>query len=119
MKCHRCKNEIQETDSSITTGYGNDKDGNPICYPCWGEIDKEWMVKHGKITLYLTRGNNEDVVCNWPGSLMFLVKRLRTGRHNIAGTQTHVWFTGPEGKTWWGRQYGRWSELCHCKRLGG
>ena len=116
MQCSKCKQEIVKPDDGFATGYGVDKDNNKICYPCCGELDKEYMLKHGRIVLYLTVKDGQDTVCNWPNSLSFPAVATQ-GNHNIAGTQAHAYFIGPDSKLWWGRQYGQWSELCYCKRL--
>lgn len=69
------------------------------------------MRQDGRVVLYLHGGE----VANWPGSLRFPCLASE-GCHNIAGTQTvaYFWF---EGEPWIGRQYGRYSELCYCRRL--
>ena len=116
MQCSRCGQEIVNPSNSFGTGYAKDKDGRMFCYACCGKLDKEHMLKHGVIILYLTRKDGQDIVCNWPNTLSFPAV-VTQGKHNIAGTQAHAYFIGPDGKLWHGRQYGRGSELCRCKRL--
>lgn len=104
--------------TEFTPGYGIDKQGKRICYKCCGEMDKETMIKTGKITLYLCQdGVNGSKVSNWPDSLSFKVSYLKKGRHNIARTRYDFWFTGPDGKQWHGVNYGENSMLANCKRI--
>jgi len=103
------------------TGYAETDDGERVCYDCCAGRDRGFMAKEGRIILYLTeRARDADSrkhysVGNWPGTLRFQAVAHR-GRHNIAGTRTDVWFTGPDGHIWHGVQFGNFSELCHCKR---
>jgi len=116
MKCSRCNVEINNREP-FTTGYGIDKDNNKFCYSCCAEFDKEQMEKHDKIILYLAGAPYGSEVTNWPGSLRFKVDGSSHGKHNLAETQTHVWFKDHLDRTWWGRQYGDFSDLCYCKLL--
>lgn len=70
------------------------------------------MVATGRATLYLDGLN----ILDWPGRLRFRAARRSTGRHNIAGTRTDVWFVGPDGAAWHGVQYGQNTQIVHCKR---
>jgi len=84
--------------------------------PVAREMDKATMIEKGhsrNLPLYLSR----DEVTNWPGSLRFRVSYQRKGRHNIAGSRTTVYFTGPEGKRWYGVQYGEFTQIVHCRRM--
>ena len=98
--------------SDITRGYGTDADGKRQCYQCCADLDRAYMIEHGRIALYLT----DKAITNWPASLSFPVLSRTTGRHNIAGVRYDVWFRGPDGATWHGVQYGDNTQICHCKR---
>ena len=98
---------------SSTTGYGVTADGRKHCYQCCAETDRKAMNETGRATLYLT----DKGVVNWPGSLSFSVTRRRKGQHNIARTREDVWFTGPDGAPWHGVQYGKNTQICHCRRI--
>lgn len=112
--------------NGCSTGYGVDNDGKKHCFACCGERDREEMVKTGKAVLYLSNsaalilGDCVPLpkwhVSNWPGTLK-LSAYVRTGRHNIAGKRYDAWFTGPDGKAWWGVTYGDNTQICHCRRL--
>jgi len=69
------------------------------------------MRKDRKIVFYLHNKN----VTNWPRTLKFKAY-IREGKHNIARIQRSVYFKF-EGKQWYGKQYGDFSELCYCKQL--
>lgn len=115
MNCEQCGKEIVKPTDSFTTGYGIDENGRKICYECCAKQDESWMNEHGKITLYFT-GNN---ITNWPGSLSFKALYVKKSFHNIAGYVNFVTFKDHNGKLWYGRQYGAWSDICHCKRYKG
>lgn len=116
MNCDNCKLLIDDGKYGLR---GNDE---KICYKCCAELDKEYMRKNGKITLYLTceqvkrtrprkcRGE----VTNWPGSLRFSC-HTRSGRHNIVGNRYDCWFVF-EGYEWHGVTYGDNTQICHCKK---
>lgn len=108
-----CGHTIQKQSDSITTGYGRDEHNRTLCYACCADKDREYMRTHNRISLYFADGE----VANWPGSLKFKPTLIRHGSHNIAGTRTDVWFTGPDDSRWHGVQFGRWSQICRCKRL--
>jgi len=112
--CSRC-GETKELQRSGGTGYATNDAGDKICYACCGEIDAEYMLEHGEITLYFN--HRRGAVENWPGTLMFHITNCNVGKHNIAGVQRHVYFNGPGGRKWWGLQVGDDSELCYCKRM--
>lgn len=86
--------------------------GKKYCYECCAELDREFMLKNSKITLYLT----EKYVTNWPGTLKFEISTVKDGFHNIARTRTDVWFIGPDNHVWWGVNYGDFSQILYCKR---
>ena len=75
------------------------------------------MRDTGRAVLYLTEGADGAVVTDWPGVLKFPVRYKRTGSHNRAGKRVDGWFTGPDGREWWGVNYGHNSQTCHCRRL--
>lgn len=118
--CTVCKQT--KTYTGLGSGYGEDSEGNKVCYECCGKQDKEWMQKEGKILLYLTTepawkgaGYGTAYISNWPDSLKF-TGRYRRGRHNIARYQYNVKFTGPDGFIWTGRTVGDMTQVCHCRR---
>lgn len=105
-------------------GYGVGPDRKTFCHACCAEHDKNAMVREGRATLYLVRNHavrdNHDSgyyeVVNWPGSLKFPVYYYSVGAHNISGERVDVWFHGPDGFVWHGRQYGHMSDVCRCTR---
>lgn len=121
-KCATCRMEIPPWQKGEPcSNYGRDRSCHKHCIPCCGERDRRSMVKHGRATLYLTYDRSKGVggeITNWPGNLRFAC-RVRIGRHNIAGRRYDAWFTGPDGREWHGVQYGDWTQIIHCKRIGG
>lgn len=124
--CHRCRVTKPIRDEGLVVGYAKDDKDNYLCYECCGEIDRDYMLEQGKITLYLTceptwkerslEGRKQaGIVSNWPGTLKFTC-RTRVGDHNIARYRYDCWFTGPDGYIWHGIQYGDNTQICHCKR---
>ena len=111
--CSKCGSEITHNDN-FTAGYGLDDQNNKICYACCGEIDKDFMREHGKITLYLVERQGKWFVTNWPSSLEFRAS-VKVGHHNIAGKRYDAWFVF-EGYYWHGVKYGDNTEICHCKK---
>lgn len=103
--------------SPSSTGYGSMADGSRHCWDCCAKVDREYMLKHGKITLYLSKEAKGHKVSNWPGSLSFAVTGgPRRSYHNMAHYRYDVWFFGPDDHLWHGVQYGDNTQLCHCKR---
>jgi hypothetical protein len=100
----------------ITTGYGIDSNNKTHCYACIAELDKQWMIDNGNITLYLNE--QKRTVSNWPGSLTFHVKALWKGYHNFFRCeQVFARFIGPDGKVWSGKQVtSGYTQLINCKR---
>lgn len=84
-----------------------------VCYDCCAVIDKAWMEKTGRATLYVSDG----MVSNWPGTLRFAARVVK-GKHNIARTRYDVWFQDHTGREWHGVQYGENTQICRCRRLG-
>lgn len=121
MSVHRfvCVDYGQEKThvDSLTTGYGINRAGNKVCYECCGKRDSVDMSATGRAVLYLTNGPEGMVVSNWPGTLKFHIQYNRMGAHNLAGRRVDVWFTDTDGRKWHGVNYGRNSQLCHCRRL--
>lgn len=110
--CFECGRTLP-VKSSGGTGYARDNSNRAICYDCCADRDRETMEETGRIALYLT---GREII-NWPGTLRFPVRHSRLGRHNLSGTRTDVWFQGPDGAEWHGVQYGKFSQICRCKRL--
>lgn len=116
FRCGRCGEVKPVNVGGVSTGYGWEAispDSKPICFECCGHLDRERMAGTGRATLYLDDG----WVTNWPGTLKLRVRSARTGKHNLAGKRVDVWFTDEAGARWHGVQYGRWTQICHCKRL--
>lgn len=113
--CQSCHAEKTHNDT-FTTGYGRTSHGVKICFECCGKQDKKRLIDNGKGYLYLTEKDGKKIVGNWPGTLTIPVYSSKTGRHNIAGTRTDVWFMFG-GKRWHGTQYGKWTQICHVKRV--
>ena len=88
-----------------------------VCYDCCGKRDRIEMEDKGRIVLYLSKNQDGWFVSNWPGTLKFRVEECSSGNHNIAGTRDDVWFTGPNGRRWWGVCYGSNTQICRCRRL--
>ncbi len=127
--CCKC-GKTKPVQTSGGTGYAG-SEYHKVCYDCCAIEDKEYMLKEGKITLYLTGGIGHDKdgrkmvsatwfgethVSNWPGILKFTVEHIRLGYHNFARYRYDVWFKGPDGFEWHGVQYGDNTQICHCKR---
>lgn len=113
-KVHVNPNGCGGTGYAIVREEGSEK---KVCYDCCAKRDIVEMIETGRIVLYLAKRDTGWAVTNWPGTLSFRVRFNRTGRHNIAGVREDVWFTGPDGREWWGVNYGYNTQLCHCKRL--
>ena len=111
--CSRCGKTKTNKDKH-TTGYATDNKGNKICFSCCANVDKEQMIKSGKIVLYLN--SRDKVVSNWPGTLKIKVDTINKGKHNIAGNRNDIYFSF-NGKKWHGVQLGNNSDICRCKQL--
>lgn len=97
--------------------HGIRPDGARVCYECCAVTDRADMEETGRAVLYLTATTGHDItVTNWPGTLRINVRRIRKGRHNIAGTRYDVWFTA-DNRIWHGVQYGEGTQIVYCKRL--
>lgn len=95
-------------------GYGIDINNKTYCYACCANQDKTTMRQNKRIVLYLN--DTQGYVSNWPGSLKIKTTAQYIGRHNIAGTQTRIYFKFDD-KFWTGIQYGNNTQLCYCKEL--
>jgi len=105
-RCHKIKPVFSNPESTFAPEYGVDPTMSKLsptfdltCWQCCGEIDKETMVRDGRIVLYLVEGKPGDKistdpyhheVTNWPGTIRFQVFNISEGRHNLAGTRTDV-----------------------------
>lgn len=120
FNCVHC-GAVKPVQESGGTGYACREDGSKICYECCAVLDKQTLILEGnsrKLPLYLSEDSEGWKVSNWPGTLIFrLGKRVQRGKHNIAGSRIDVWFSGPDGKRWWGVQYGKWTQIIHCRRV--
>lgn len=99
------------TDTNGGTGYGLNAAGDKVCYACCAVNDSKalgTLKPKEKLLLYY----NGKEVTNWPGSLRITPTGTRVGRHNIARTQTTVYFMH-QGSQFTGRQYGNNSEILH------
>ncbi len=116
--CTTCLQALPAVPMTGGTGYGIDNEGNKHCYLCCSVRELVRMHETGKATLYLSKDERGVyVVTDWPGTLRFNALNVRDGRHNIAGTRTDVEFYVPsEGRWWYGTQYGKWTQIIHCKR---
>lgn len=114
-RCADCKTLLEPIGHS--PGCGLRSDGSKLCYACCAIVDADQMDKTGKATLYL-RGNllTGQELTNWPGSLRITVFVSKSGKHNMAGCRTDVWFRFNK-QFWHGVQYGENTQLCHCKRV--
>jgi hypothetical protein len=115
--CDHCK-RTKTVYSNITTGHAIGCNGEKVCYYCAARQELKEMHATGKTCLYLSKdADGQDVVTNWPNSLVLRVFGMTKGRHNIAGTRYDVWFFDDEKNLWHGVQYGENTQICHCKRL--
>jgi hypothetical protein len=94
-----------------------------LCYDCSALTDYEFMLKYGKISLYLTIREvgaaalyQSATISNWPGTLKFPCGQVRLGNHNMAGTQINTWFAGPDGHLWWARKVGDSHDIAMCRK---
>ncbi len=117
--CDGCARDIDRPKSPGGVGYGVAEDGRVICYVCGAQETRARMAdptSDGREILYLVRDGPDWIVTDWPGKLRFPVGVSKTGRHNMAGSRIDVWFHGPDGRTWWGVQYGENTQVIHCRR---
>lgn len=116
--CYDCKKEIV-TPRCGGTGYAIDSQHNDryICYACCAVRDRNDMDKTGRAVLYFTGSPFRWTVGNWPGTLSYPVRHVNEGLHNFTGSRLDFWFTDHVGRRWWGVQYGRNTDIAHCRRL--
>jgi hypothetical protein len=136
FECGQCHNIIPLITGGCGTGYGyaeTSHTAKPICYACCGENDRKQMVANGRITLYVTVPNicekagyqcyfvplTEGKVSNWPATLEFQIAHIKRSWGYGFGRQFpvyHVWFRGPDGHVWYGRNAGYSNQLLACQR---
>lgn len=107
--CSQCG--LTKPEETTGTGYGVDAAGNKVCYTCCGVNDSQaldTLRPKEKLLLYW----NGKEVTNWPGSLRITPIGHRVGNHNIARSQTTVYFKH-HGANFIGRQYGDNSQILH------
>lgn len=118
-------------------GYRISAAGERVCFACSAELDRQRMMKQGRATLYLnlrfdtSRGRqkcsvtgrlrfpvsiSDSYVSDFTSTLRFPAKKIKITKHNLAGIQYYVWFTGPDGCEWVGVQVGDKTQICHCRR---
>lgn len=117
FQCKQC-HHIIELQKNGGTGYALNNSNELICYSCCGENDRQRMIDNKKIVLYLVTYKDDFLkylVINWPGTLRIPIRKVKIGKHNIAGTRTDVWFVF-NGYWWHGVNYGDNSQICHCKQ---
>ena len=122
--CIDCGKKIKS--EGMETGYATRSADNVlgkkpgfVCYLCSGWDDLCVMKKTGhskNLPLYLNQKEDGWFVENWPSTIKFPVIRHMTGRHNIAGTRIDVWFYAHDGFLWHGVQYGKMTNIVHCRR---
>ena len=105
------------------TGYATYDGGAKVCYGCCAVRDLASMRETGKATLYLTIVNDTFMpgvpmasVSNWPGTLKFVVYRVRKGRHNMARVRYDFTFE-VKGAPWVGVTYGDDTQIAHCRKV--
>ena len=114
--CHQC-GQTKTHEDDFTNGYGEDRDGNKICFACCGLNDAKELKElpiGGKTTLYMD--TKEKTLSNWPGTLKISLPYIRTGRHNIAGKRYDAWFNY-EGNKFHAVTYGDSTQIAHIKRI--
>lgn len=109
------------------TGYGADGNtGKRSCYACCADIERAFMIEHGRTTLYLIRrqsadGKDYDIftrhVSDWSGHLSF--RCIETRHYPRAGgfgsQRTDAWFNGPDGHVWHAINRGD-MQIASCRR---
>lgn len=94
--------------SSITRGYGQDRDGKRHCYACCLSRELEAMDRDGRINAYLSSDGRH--ITDWPGGILAVVMRTTVTDAGgfCRGTQiTRVWAQDRHGAWWHGRGSGR------------
>jgi hypothetical protein len=116
--CDQC-HKVVVPQSSSTTGYGINDNGEHICYACCGENDHRdlYGLPVGKRTILYDCG---EALTNWPGTFSVFPHHRKVGRHNIAGKRCDMWFylDGPQGEHFYhGVRYGDETQVVHVRRL--
>lgn len=113
--CTQCKqNKTHETpEGGGGTGYAVDSKGNQICYACCAINDGKELdnLQPGQKVCHYWNGKH---ITNWPGTLCITPTSTTTGRHNIAGVRTDIYFTY-NSKSFHAVQYGYNSQIAHIK----
>jgi hypothetical protein len=118
FKCQSCHRELP-VNRSGASGYAVTGSGRKICYECAGKKEEKEVGKKGsgeKHVFYLSKKDGKYSVINWPGTLRYTVTAVKSGRHNMAGTRTDVWFKDHLGREWHGTNIGD-NDLLRAKRL--
>ena len=108
--------------SKFTTGYGVDaKTGARSCFACCADMDRAYMIEHGRILLYFTdaKSTNDAKVNNWPGTLVFKptsVHRSKRYGFGVPYPREDFHFNGPDGFVWHGFRQGNNTQIAHCRR---
>ena len=114
--CAQCA-QTKVHNSGCSTGYGRDpKTDAKICFACCGVNDGKELDNLKPKEKFCLYWDGKEVT-NWPGSLRIKPSHTRTGRHNIARTQTTVYFHY-NGKPFTGKQYGNNSQILHIRNGG-
>lgn len=121
--CECCKKEIHPTTRS--SGFGT-RDDHVLCYDCCADLDRLELLIENTAVLYLQHNNLTDQhelnrpeweVTNWPGTLRFRATvRTTIKPHTLWHIRHDVWFVGPDGRHWYGRQQGD-NDLVYCRKL--
>jgi hypothetical protein len=107
MACSICGKECK--------AYKTTREGSAVCFECHVDLDKQRMIDGGKAVFCLAMSRDGNTVSNEAGTLVFPCGPVRTGNHS-SGVRYDVSFDGPDGFVWQGTQYGRNTNICHCKR---
>lgn len=117
MRCTQCGKPLVKK-NAVDLGYGI-FNGAKLCYTCCAEHDRQEMSATGHAVMYLVHDKQLDKweVINWPGSLRF---PARVYTHISCRASWRVrntaYFTGPDGKLWYGRHQGEHNNLIYCRR---
>jgi len=108
--CSVCGKEV--IPEEFSSGYGEDKNGNKICYSCCAELDKKELRENGKLRGYFY--NNEFT--NWPGSFKIPITYYKKSVNNFGAIRTDFWLTW-EGNHYYGRHVGNYSNLATIRKI--
>lgn len=113
-KCQVCK-ETKETKRDGGTGFASTRDNHHVCYDCCAKIDRKKLINlkpKEKYYLYFSNG----IVTNWPETLKINPVKVWSGRHNICGKVTYVYFW-LNGLSFIGKQLGNYNEILHVRKI--